>query len=358
MLVFRYLAKEVFTTLAALTTLLLLIFLSNQFVHYLARAAAGQLPGIIVLKLMMLEIPNLLGLLLPLGFYMAVLVAYGRLYADSEMTILHACGLSLGQLLRITMVFACIIAFLVAFLVLWVGPFIAKDRKQLIEGGGAAALIQTLLPAQFQAIDHGRRVFYVQNVSRNRQKASDIFLAEQSDHLDQKIWKVVWAKAGFVKTDPKTHQPLVVLQAGRVYQGESGRGDFKVLTFDRYETRLPETGFALKKDDVSTMETKALWPMHNSDLKKATELHWRLSMPLMVIILGFLAVPLSRVHPKQGKFAKLLPAIVIYIIYANMMFITRDWLMTETLPQIFGFWWLHALVLGLALFLFQRKTRL
>ena len=91
MILFRYLAKEVGTTLIALTSILILIFMSNQMILYLNGAANGRIPGGLVLKLMMLELPNLLCLLLPLGFYFSILVAYGRLYADSEMVVLQAC---------------------------------------------------------------------------------------------------------------------------------------------------------------------------------------------------------------------------------------------------------------------------
>ena len=74
--------------------------MSNQFVQYLNRAASGNIPGMIILKLMMLELPNLMGLLLPLGFYVALLLSYGRLYADSEMTVLRACGYGPMQLIK------------------------------------------------------------------------------------------------------------------------------------------------------------------------------------------------------------------------------------------------------------------
>ena len=56
MIIFRYLAKEVFITLISLTAILMLIFLSNQFVQYLNRAASGNIPGVIIMKLMMLGI--------------------------------------------------------------------------------------------------------------------------------------------------------------------------------------------------------------------------------------------------------------------------------------------------------------
>src|SRR6185312_11366482 len=99
-IIFQYLAKEVLLTLLALTSILLLIFMSNQLVIYLNRAASGIIPGMLVMKLMILELPQLLGLLLPLGFYFALLLAYGRLYAEYEMTVLKACGFSHGQLLK------------------------------------------------------------------------------------------------------------------------------------------------------------------------------------------------------------------------------------------------------------------
>jgi len=87
MIILRYFAKEVISTLSALTSILLLVFLSNQFVHYLMRAAEGQFPGWLVMQLMMLEIPNLLGLLLPLGLFMAILLSYGRLFCLSAMAV-------------------------------------------------------------------------------------------------------------------------------------------------------------------------------------------------------------------------------------------------------------------------------
>jgi len=131
-LIFRYLAKEVFVTLAALTTILMLIFMSNQFVRYLGRVANGQIPLAIIMKLMMLELPNLMGLVLPLGFYVALLIAYGRLYAENEMTVLRACGYSPAKLLKHSYIMAIFVSGLVMTLVLWVSPMIAIERTKLL----------------------------------------------------------------------------------------------------------------------------------------------------------------------------------------------------------------------------------
>ena len=86
----RYLLKEVLASLLAVTIVLLLIFLSNQLVRYLSYAASGKIAAHLVVQLMGFEIPYLLALLLPLGLYLGIILAFGRLYADSEMAVLNA----------------------------------------------------------------------------------------------------------------------------------------------------------------------------------------------------------------------------------------------------------------------------
>ncbi|HVT63317.1 MAG TPA: LptF/LptG family permease, partial [Legionellaceae bacterium] len=141
MILFRYLAKEVGLTLIALTSILVLIFMSNQVVIYLNRAASGVIPGMLVMQLMVLELPNLLSLLLPLGFYFALLLAYGRLYADSEMVVLQACGYSSGHLLKHSFILAFIVAIITA-LMISLSPLIAYQRAKLLQTTGLQTIIQ------------------------------------------------------------------------------------------------------------------------------------------------------------------------------------------------------------------------
>ncbi len=356
MTIFRYFAKEILTALSALTSILLLIFLSNQLVHYLARAAEGQFPAVIVMRLMMLEIPNLLGLLLPLGLFVAILIAYGRMYAESEMTVLEACGFSQTQLITMTMILAGSVTVIVAVLVLWLSPKIAADRDQLLTGGGPAALIEAIIPGRFQELSGGKRVLYVEQVKRDRNSANNIFLAEQQKaEIGQpgNNWNVVSAHSASLDIDKKTGQQFVVLHDGNEYSGIPGNKDFRIINFNRYVVRVPQPKPEVNKKDRA-MPTASLWQLASNDRGKAAELQWRLSVPIMTLVLALLAVPMSRVNPRQGKFAKLLPSVIIYIIYANLMFISRDWLARGKIPIWLGMWWLHVLVLLLALVLIAK----
>jgi lipopolysaccharide export system permease protein len=354
-IIFRYLIKEVFTTLIALTGILMLIFLSNQFVQYLNRAAAGNIPGIIIMKLMALELPNLMGLLLPLGFYMALLLAYGRLYAENEMTILRASGYGPRQLLAHSLIMASVVAVIVGIVMVWASPYIATERAKLLRSAGIKTLIQTLMPSRFHALNGGQQVFYVQSMSRDHSKADQVFLAKKSVVPDNKTqWDVLWAEQAFSEQDLATGEEYIVLHKGKEYQGAPGQANYQVAEFAEYKARLPHPIVKIS-DDIRTAKTKTLWPLNNSNPSKAAELQWRLSIPLMVFTLTLIAVPLSRVNSRAGKFAKLLPAVIIYILYANFMFLARDAIVSGKIPLWVGMWWIHILVLLIGLFLIWRN---
>lgn len=354
MLIFRYLAKEVFVTLASLTTILMLIFMSNQFVRYLSRAASGQIPLSIIMKLMMLEMPNLMGLLLPLGFFVALLIAYGRLYADSEMTVLQACGYGPSQLLKHSFVMAFALFLLVAVLMIWASPKIAIERARLLRTSGIQTLIQTVVPGRFTAISGGKQVFYVESMSRDHSRAEHVFLARQVINEQKPQWTIVWADKAYAETNPSSNEDYLVLLNGNEYEGLPGQANYQVVDFERYQARLPHPKYS-GQSDMRTADTASLLPLLNPDRRKAAELQWRLSVPLMILTLTLVAVPLSRVSPRSGKFAKLLPAIVLYIVYANFMFIARNWVVSGKVPVWLGMWWIHLVVAVTGLLLVWRN---
>jgi lipopolysaccharide export system permease protein len=352
-LIFRYLAKEVFITLIALTSILLLIFMSNQVVIYLNRAANGTIPGMLIVKLMVLELPNLLGLLLPLGFYVALLVAYGRLYAESEMTVLQACGYGPNQLLKHTLIMATVVACITGIMV-WTSPVIAYQRAKLLQTTGIQTLIQTIVPGRFRALSGGQQVFYVETMSRDHTQANHLFLARLVPNEGKQQWDVLWADKAYVTTDPDSHEDYVVLENGQKYQGNPGQADYQVAQFKRSKVRLPHPNVTVKSD-IRTVGINTLLPFNNPDKTKAAELQWRISVPLMVFALTLVGVPLSRVNPRVGKYASLLPAIVLYLVYANFMFIARDWVAAGKVPLWIGMWWIHIAVAFIGLMLIWRN---
>ena len=353
MILFRYLAKEVGTTLIALTSILILIFMSNQMILYLNGAANGRIPGGLVLKLMMLELPNLLCLLLPLGFYFSILVAYGRLYADSEMVVLQACGYSSGRLLMHTFWMALAVTAFIAVMLSY-NPEISLQRNKILQATGLQTLIQTVIPGRFRAVMNDQYVFYVESMNAKHTQAQGVFVAKRADRAGHSGWDVLIARHAEAKKDPDTGEEYLILTDGENYQGQPGRADYQIATFRQYEARLPHQTMLAKKD-IRMLPFSQLLPWSSADPEKSAELQWRISIPLMVFCLTILGVPLSRVNPRSGKYAKLLPGVVLAFIYADLMFVARGWVAANKIPVWLGMWWLHALVILLGLGLLWRQ---
>jgi lipopolysaccharide export system permease protein len=78
------------------------------------------------------------------------------------------------------------------------------------------------------------------------------------------------------------------------------------------------------------------------------EFHWRIGVPLTLLVLVVMAVPLARTEPRKGRFAGLAAAVLVYVIYANLMAAGKGWLERGQLPLVAGLWWVHGLFLAVA----------
>lgn len=345
-LIFRYLAKETCITMVSVTGILVLIFMSHQFVHYLRDAAVGRLTPEAVLQMMCIQVPLLLGFMLPLGFFIGILLAYGRLYVDNEMTVLTACGISKVQLLKMTLGIASIITLLVVILMLWVEPKMALYRDKIIAKAAVSSPIEKVAPGRFQTV--GDWVLYTEGISRDRRKMAHVFAAAIPVTATNKpALDVVIAEKAFQKIN-SIKETFIVLANGYRYQGEPGKQNYQIVQFGEYGIRLPDKSMQLGKLE-EFMSFRELWQLSAHNPQAAAELQWRISMPLSVIILTLFAVPLSEVRPRQGRFSQILPAIILYIIYINLLFLGKEWLVKGQLPAAIGMWWIHALMLVVAL---------
>ncbi len=352
MIIFRYLTREVYATLLGTTTILLLIFISNQLIHYLGQAASGGLPARAVMQLMSLQVPLLLGFLLPLGLFLGILLAYGRLYVDNEMMVLAVCGVSRAQLLGITMLFSAVITVVVAFLMLWLEPKLAWYRDRVFAEAAVASPIETIFPGRFQAVGDGKWVAYIGSLSRDRMEMNDVFVARLPEQASTKIepWTIISAANGHQWVDPKTGDQFIVLNQGYRYTGNPGQKNFQIVQYDQYGVRV-QMGKLKMGQQTEFMPTSALWSQRNSNPQAAAEMQWRLTMPVATLILALMAVPLSQVKPRKGRYAKLLPAILIYIVYADLIFVMQAAVQKSQMPPFPGMWWVHGFMLLVALIL-------
>jgi lipopolysaccharide export system permease protein len=346
MIITRYLTRQILATTAALTFILLIVAVLGRLLGYLAQASRGELaPGALVL-LMSYRIPDFLQLILPLALLLGILLAYGRMYAESEMTVLTACGMSPARLLRITLVPAAGVALLVALLALWLAPRGLVSTATLIEAQENLNEFDVMVPGVFQNISDGARTTYAESISGDTM--AQVFMHQTEDN------RVIFAESA-VPVEDANGQRAILFRNGTFTEGQPGSGDFAMSTFREFRVFLPprDLGF-----DNLRLEEKA---MSNAELLQGgtpaqiAELQWRISLILLVPVLALLAVPLSRVSPREGRFARIVPAILLYLLYFALLFAARDKLADGELSPVLGLWWIHLLFAALGWLLFTGR---
>ena len=350
MIVFRYLSRELLVTLSAVSAVLLVIIMSGRFIKYLAQAAQGLLdPGVLFL-IMGYRMPGFLQLILPLGLFLGILLAYGRLYLDSEMTVLSATGMSQQRLTLYTLFPAALVALLVAWLSLGLAPKGVAEVDRIFNEQDALTEFDTLMPGRFQTMKNGSRVTYTQELSADRGELSNIFISEKRLAADgeERGITVLVADKGRQEIQPDGSRYLI-LQDGYRYDGTPGEADYRAIRYDTYGVLLPRPEVRSELSEREAIPTREL--IGSADPRQQVELQWRLSIPLLVFIVTLLAVPLARVNPRQGRFLKLLPAVLLYMTYLGVLIAVRGAMDKGRIESMLALWWVHLafLLLGLAL---------
>lgn len=360
MIVKRYLTREVFNNLLAVICVLMLAFLSQQLVRYLNYVAIGKIPTNVLLELVSFEIPYLLAMLLPLALYLGILLAYGRLYADNEMAILNMSGFGDRRLLRLTFSIALAVGAVILFLMLWVNPYVSLKRQQVMASDEATLhMIETMMPGRFQVSPDGRHVMYVEKLSRNHKRAENVFLAQQKanqDNPQMQEWMLVSARQGYQTKVKNIPEPFFVTADGYRYEGTPGQNDFKIIKFKKYAIRIPQSDVRIVHPEDEAMSISALWQDYNNP-KRAAEFQWRFSIALSAVLLALFAAPLSAIRPRKSRFFVLVPAVIIYICYINMLIVARHWLEDGSLSPTIGIWWVHLLMLAAIMIVLFIRSR-
>lgn len=355
MIIFRYLLAEVFKSQLAVFIILMTIIISQRFVKILADASEGELPGQLVMSIVALKLPQLAVIILPLSAFVGILVAYGRVYADSEMTVLHATGVSEWYVTRLTLALSMLLAIVAGSVTLYLSPWATEQEYRLLEKADANAGLISLVPGRFQHTSNENAVIFVQSISRDNGELQKVFVAQNNAREDQSGHSIVYAMSGNVKEDNSGAQ-IMQLEQGRRYAGDVKSPAFEITEFDRYQLQIREQEVEQRRRKLGSLPTAELYNMDSSEA--IAEWHWRIAIPLSIPILALIAVPLSRVNPRQGKFGRLLPALLLYLAYYSLLIIARSALEDGKIPAALGMWWLHlsALLLGIVLIMRNRAS--
>lgn len=333
----RYLFREACVTTTAVTLTLLFVLIATRFARYIGQAASGQLPRQLVFQLLGLSTLNYLVILIPGSVFVAVILTLGRLYRDNEMAAIAACGISPLQTYRPLLTLAFTFAAITAVLSFWVAPWAVRESAFLRADSNQLTRYGLFEAGHFRQIPSLHATFYAAYTSTRGRQIRGIFIeSEKNKRID-----TITARSGvFIKgltSDTRT----LILEHGYRYQGRINSTHFDRIRFTQYGVNLkvmrPEHPI-IRSRDGQTMTALFASPT----LRNQAEIQWRISAPLSIFVLIFMALPLSRTAPRQGRAWTIFAGILFYLLYSNLLGIARVWVAHGlVLPQV-GVWWVHA----------------
>lgn len=345
----RYIFREVSLAWVAVTGVLMLILVSSQLARILGLAAENGFPREVVLSLIWLTSVQNLTVLVPVGVLLAIVLALGRLYHESEMAAVRAGGVGPERLYVPILMLAIPVTLALCWLTLDAAPRAMAGAQQLRAQALREAQFGRLEPGKFRSFSGGTAVFYAESLGPN-DVLQNVFLERR---VQDRIEVAIAARAEHhVEEGGALH--VIILRDGVRYEGIPGQATFRRVAFKEHgiPVRVPVGGAArVRQEQKSTAELA-----RSSDLKDISELQWRWSLPLMVLTLTLLAVPLSSLRPRQGRYARVGFAILVYFLYSNLISVARVWIEKGQLDPRLGLWWVHVLMVVVAMWLLNRQS--
>lgn len=339
MIIDRYLRREISVPFLAVNAVLVAIFLTFSLTRFLIDANAGLLHASEVMQLTFLKSLISLEVLMPLSLYLAVMIGLGRLYSDSEIYAMRASGISEMRLLRPIVRLALLVAVLIGLFSVFVRPWAYGQSYRILAQAEASSEVDRIHPARFYTIGEAGRTIFIKGISAGGAELDEVFIrSRKNDDL-----QVITAATGRMEFDARPGFHQLILKDANVYKRVADGPDLfgELGTFSLWVPAAEANPVGYKTKATSTFELR-----DSGNTVDLAEFQWRMSTPFSALLLALLAIPLSRSRPRQGRYARMLAALVIYAVYFNLLDVSRTWVELGTSP---GIWWAPA-VLGLLVF--------
>jgi len=343
----KYIAKELLTVFLSVYFVLLIIVLSTEIVHLLKWVSQGRIPISAFLSFLGNSLFEFSVVLIPLSMLMGILLAFGRLYSDSEMAAIMSAGIGPLQWYKPLLLIAVPATLLLFVLLAYVKPVINYQRALIKAEIGSQSQLDTLLIGQFNRA--GGAVLFLESVTEN----------ENNNHINNVFYQHFRDNTSYVDLAESTSSfyndeghRYMMMHNGTHYIGNAGEANFKIIKYKDYGVHI-DVKPVKAKQSVKSKSMVELWGSTNPDFQ--AELQWRFTIPLATIIVVFMALPLSHTNPRSGRYSKLVVSLIIYLLYSNLLGVSKKWIEQEKIPVWIGTWWVHIIAIVITLILLKHK---
>ena len=349
MIIDRYITREVLKPFVTICTVLILVFGCYIATRYLEDAVHGQLPGTTVILLILLRIAIALEVLLPTTLFLSVVIALGRLYRDSEMTAMFACGISMARVIKSVFWVSVITALIVGCFSLVIRPWAWSQFFDLKARAKANFDMSRMKSGTFYEIENGERVIFADVVDNHGNRARQVFIQTQRNGKLQ----LIRAEQATQHPDPATGKPVLVFRNGFQYDFSPSDKAVRILQFENSIMPLVSQDKIQAEYKIKAATTAQLGRSDRPE--EIAEYQWRFTNPLSTVLLALLGVPLSRNLPRQGKYAKIPAAMILFAVYYYLSAVMKKWVGQGVVPTLPGIWSVQILLMVMLLVFWWRS---
>ncbi len=336
----------------AVSIVLVIVLLGAYLSDMLKDIAGGRIPAGLLGIQLALHLPETMSNILPLAGFVAVMWGLGRFYRDQEMAVMRSSGFNWKNLLRPLFSLVMPMAIALLLLGLLIAPNASRMAEEQLEAAFRSAAIWGLQAGKFHVLKQGDLVLYAEAIEEDGSTLKNIFIKQRHKGREQ-VWV---AHKGRYWMDTETGDRYLVLEEGKVTDVAAGQLDVRVLSFARNDLRLPEPEFRKRKNANINSVTSAVL-MDTGNAESIAELQWRLSPAISVVVLGLLAIPLAHSEPREGRGVRVVLGILVYILYGNLLYLCRTWVIDGIIPTYIGMWWVHVVFLVISFVWVRRQGR-
>lgn len=347
----RALIQELIVTMLAVFVILLAITGVTQWVRYLSQAAAGALAPEAVLAFLAFSTVSALPVLLTVTLFLSVLLTLSRMSRDNEMVVWQTAGVGITTWIKPVMGLSGPVIVFIALISLVVSPWSLRKSAEYRQKLESREDISSVAPGVFKESKQADRVYFVESLGTSQAQVKNVFIrTEQHGRLG-----VMVARQGS-QSVAENGDRFLVLDQGRRYEGLAGKADYRIMQFQRYTVRVEP--YEVKLGAPSMKATPTLDLLRDLNRDKTAELQWRMSLPASAVLLVLLAIPLSFFNPRSGRPFHLVAALLIYLIYSNLLSISHAWVLAGKVSPWVGVWSVHLVMLFLLTYFYHRRLTL
>jgi len=353
----KYILRNVVVLFLAIVFILGLVIFGNQFVSMVQKSIEQGIPVQELMPLVSYKTIRDVPLILTLSLFLAIILTISQLYKNSEAIVMNSIGLSDKNFIVFIQPLVLLIFLIVLFLTTYAVPW-AKQQKNITEEEAKnVSEFSFITEGEFEEFKQGDIIFYASESKKldtvGSQNMEEVFIYAS----DNGTPVIVLASDAKKYIDPQNNSTYLRLKDGVRYQGIPSNKNKNILNFDFYDLEIVSGELQKSLAIYTKIEGKSTLDLFKEKgLYANAELQWRLSQPIMILILSVFGVFLGKSSPRSGKGINLLLGVIVFMLYNNALLVAKSAIELSQIDPLFGLWGVHILVLFLLILLYQFRN--